>query len=237
PGTVASVSSADGPAKLAAESIASGFGANLAISAQPATALPLPTNLNGTSVQVTDGNRISRAAKLFYVSPTQVNYQVPPGVAAGTASITVSVNGDPVAFGAAQITNVAPGLYTANANGQGAAAAIVLTVHANGTSGFVFTFQCASAGNCTALPIDLGLDTDTVALELFGTGIRSHTGAITCKIGSTTLPVAFAGPQGTYVGLDQVNVLLPKSLRGAGNVNVVLTVDGQVANTVTLNFK
>ena len=237
PGPVASVSSADGSARLAAEAIASAFGANLATGVQQATSLPLPTNLGGTSVEVADANGIARAAELFYVSPTQVNYQIPPGVAAGAATVTVSVNGNPVAIGPAQITSVAPGLYTANSNGQGAAAAIVVTVHANGTSDFVFTFQCASAGNCTALPIGLGLDSDQVVLELFGTGIRSHQGAIACKIGSTTLPVAFAGPQGTFVGLDQVNVLLPKSLRGSGNVQVVLTVDGLAANTVSLNFK
>jgi len=237
PGTLASVSSADGSARLAAESIASGFGANLATAAQPATALPLPTNLGGTTVQVTDSNGVPRLADLFFVSQAQVNYQIPPGIAPGPVSITVALNGNPVATGTAQITSVAPGLYSANSNGQGAAAAIVLTVHANGTNNFAYTFQCASAGNCTTLPIDLGLDSDQVALELFGTGIRAHSGTLSCKIGSTTLPVAFAGPQGTFVGLDQVNVLLPKSLRGAGTVNVVLTVDGQAANTVTLNFK
>jgi uncharacterized protein (TIGR03437 family) len=60
---------------------------------------------------------------------------------------------------------------------------------------------------------------------------------VTCRIGSTTLPVSFAGPQGVYVGLDQVNILLPKSLRGTGNANVAITVDGQAANTVAIGFK
>lgn len=78
---------------------------------------------------------------------------------------------------------------------------------------------------------------DQVVLELFGTGIRGHSGTVASKIGSETLPVAYAGPQGVYVGLDQVNILLPKSLRGAGNVTVQLTVDGQAANPVMLNFK
>ena len=84
-----------------------------------------------------------------------------------------------------------------------------------------------------------GLDTDLVVLELFGTGIRgrSAVAAVTCKIGSTTLPVAYAGPQTVFVGLDQVNVTLPKSLHGAGIQTVLLTVDGQTANPVTLTFK
>jgi uncharacterized protein (TIGR03437 family) len=234
PGSVASTNSASNTRTLAAEAIASAYGANLATAVRQATALPLPINLGGTTVTVTDANGISRPAELFYVSPTQVNYQVPPGVATGSATVTVLVNGNPMATGTLPIAAVAPGLYTANATGQGVAAAIVDTVHADGSSSFAFTFQ---PGTSTALPIDLGLDTDQVVLELYGTGIRGHSGTVTCKIGSTTLPVAYAGPQGVYVGLDQVNIFLPKSLRGSGSVTVALTVDGQAANAVNLSFK
>jgi uncharacterized protein (TIGR03437 family) len=235
PGVVTSTNSAYGSTALAPEAIASGYGANLAVVKQQGT-LPLSTNLGGTSVLVTDANGVSRLAELFYVSPLQVNYEIPPGVALGTASVTVSVSGDPVAFGTIQVGAIAPGVYTANSTGQGVAAAVVFTAHANGTNSFALTFQCPG-GNCTALPIDLGLDTDQVFLELYGTGIRGHSVGVTCKIGSTTLPVAYAGPQLQFLGEDQVNVALPKSLRGAGNVTVLLTVDGQTANPVTLNFK
>ena len=236
PGTVTSISSAYNSATLAPEAIASAYGANLATGVQQATSVPLPLNLGGTSVSVTDSNGVARSAELFFVAPTQVNYQIPPGVATGAASIAVMVNGGPVAFGTAQIAAVAPGLYTAAATGQGPAAAIVVTIHSDNSTSFVYTFQCAG-GSCTATPIDLGVASDQVVLELFGTGIRGHSGTVASKIGSETLPVAYAGPQGVYVGLDQVNILLPKSLRGAGNVTVQLTVDGQAANPVMLNFK
>jgi uncharacterized protein (TIGR03437 family) len=238
PVTVTSVSSADGSAPLAAEAIASAFGANLATQTLQAAVIPLPLNLGGTSVVVTDANNVARPAELFYVSTTQVNYEVPPGVAVGTAKVTVSVNGDPVAFGTARIAAIAPGLYTATSDGKGVAAAVVVTVHANGTQSLASTFQCSASG-CAAVPIDLGLDSDQVVLELFGTGIRGRSAptAVTCKIGSTTLPVAYAGPQTVFVGLDQVNITLPKSLRGAGTQTVLLTVDGQTANAVSLTFK
>jgi uncharacterized protein (TIGR03437 family) len=238
PGTVTSVSSADGSAPLAAEAIASAYGGNLATQTLQAAVIPLPLNLGGTSVLVTDANGISRPAELFYVSSTQVNYEVPPGVAAGTAKVTVSVNGDPVAFGTARIAAIAPGLYTATSDGKGVAAAVVVTVHANGTQSLASTFQCSAAG-CAAVPIDLGLDSDQVVLELFGTGIRGRStlAGVMCKIGSSTLQVAYAGPQTVFVGLDQVNVTLPKSLRGGGNQTVLLTVDGQTANAVSLTFK
>ena len=239
PGTVTSVSSADGViTTLAAEAIASGYGPNLATTVQQATTLPLPTNIAGTSITVKDAGGVVRQAELFFVSPTQVNYQVPPGVAAGTASVTVLVNGDPVATGTAQIKPVAPGIYSATGTGQGPAAAIVAIAHADGSKATTSAVQCTSSG-CTAAPIDLGSDTDVVAIELFGTGIRGRSSltAVTCKIGPAVLPVFYADPQNQFVGLDQVNALLPKSLRGSGNVNVTLTVDGQTSNTVVLNFK
>jgi uncharacterized protein (TIGR03437 family) len=234
PGTVASANSASGTTTLAAEAIASAYGANLATVAQSASVVPLPMNLGGTTVTVSDSNGISRSAELFFVSPTQVNYQVPPGVASGSATVTVSVNGDPKGVGSAQIASLSPGIFTANATGQGVAAAIAVTVHADGSSGYVLTFLPATAA---AVPIDLGFDTDQVVLELYGTGIRGHNGTVSCKIGTITLPVAYAGPQGLYVGEDQVNILLPKSLRGSGLLPVVLTVDGQAANTVSVSFK
>ncbi|PYT17240.1 MAG: hypothetical protein DMG59_07925, partial [Acidobacteria bacterium] len=52
-----------------------------------------------------------------------------------------------------------------------------------------------------------------------------------------SVPVLYAGPQPNYAGLDQVNVGLSLSLRGAGESNVVLTVDGKSSNTVTINIK
>jgi uncharacterized protein (TIGR03437 family) len=237
PGMVASVSSANGSEILAPEALAFAIGTNLA--ATSATAADPVLNLAGSSVVVTDGDGIARTALLSSVSAQQINYQVPPGVGLGTASVAVFSNGAPVAFGSAQIAAVAPGIYTATADGLGVAAATVVTNHADGSSASTATYQCTSATSCSAIPIDLGTATDQVVLQLFGTGIRGRSSlpAVLCQIGSTTLPVAYAGPQGSTIGMDEIDIPLPKSLRGAGNVIATLTVDGQTANTVTLNFK
>jgi uncharacterized protein (TIGR03437 family) len=56
-------------------------------------------------------------------------------------------------------------------------------------------------------------------------------------INGVIVPVQYAGAQPSFPGLDQVNVLLPASLSGTGNANVVLTVDGQVSNTVMVNIR
>jgi hypothetical protein len=44
--------------------------------------------------------------------------------------------------------------------------------------------------------------------------------------------VVYAGATLYYEDLDMVTMLLPQTLRGLGNVAIVLTVDGQAANIV-----
>ena len=68
---------------LAADSIATAIGAGLATSTQAAPGGALPTALAGTSVDVIDSSGFARPAPLFYVSPTQVNFQIPTGTARG----------------------------------------------------------------------------------------------------------------------------------------------------------
>lgn len=72
-------------------------------------------------------------------------------------------------------------------------------------------------------------------LELYGTGIRGHSASgVTCTVGGVSVPVLYAGAQGQSAGLDQVNFSLPSSLANRSQLNIVLTVDGQIANTVTI---
>jgi uncharacterized protein (TIGR03437 family) len=90
-----------------------------------------------------------------------------------------------------------------------------------------------------AVPIDLGSDTDQVYLTLYGTGIRglSSLDSVHVYIGGVLLSAAYAGASGAYDGLDIVNVLLPKELRGKGAADVLLTVNGTSANVVNVLIK
>ena len=56
-------------------------------------------------------------------------------------------------------------------------------------------------------------------------------------IGNVSTPIEYIGAQGKYVGLDQVNLLLPPSLRGRGEVTINLTVQGQAANALKMKIK
>ena len=53
----------------------------------------------------------------------------------------------------------------------------------------------------------------------------------------TNALVLYAGAAPGFPGLDQVNVAVPTGMAGAGTVDVVVTVDGQASNTVTLTFR
>ena len=118
---------------LAPGSIAAGFGASLAPDVFIASALPLPTSLGGTSVEVTDSQGVTRLAELFFASPGQINYLVPPETAFGPATVTVRTAAGAAILGEVEIVRIAPALYTANSSGNGLAAALFLRVAQDGT--------------------------------------------------------------------------------------------------------
>ncbi|MCI0423656.1 MAG: hypothetical protein L0312_31305, partial [Acidobacteria bacterium] len=238
---VASVSAASFAfAALAPESIVAAFGANPAAGTQAASGLPLPTTLAGVSVKVRDSLGAERPAPLFFVSPGQINYQIPPGTAGGQAAMMVTSGSNIVAAGSAVIAIVAPGLFSANASGQGVAAAVALRIRADSSQSFEPISRFDSAQNrFVAVPIDLGPESDQVFLILYGTGIRfrSASSALSCAIGGAGSEVLFADAAPGFVGLDQVNVRLSRSLAGRGEVEIVLMVDGKTANTVRATIR
>lgn len=225
---------------LAAEAIAAAFGTNLATGVALADTLPLPTSLNGTAVRVRDAAGVERLAPLFFVAPTQVNFQVPPGTSNGTATVTITSGDGTVSTGTIAIANIAPGLFSANADGQGVAAAVVLRIKADGAQSFepVFRFDAAS-NRFVAVPVDLGPETDQLFLIAFGTGLRGRNSLATsaAMVGGENAELLFAGPQGGFVGLDQANIRLNRALAGRGEVEVKLTLDGKTSNTVRINVK
>ncbi len=227
------------PALLASESIAVAFGSNLATATATATG-SLPTTLAGTTVKVKDVAGTERAAPVFFVSPTQVNYLIPAGTSPGLALVTIANSSGQQSQSAVQIASVAPGVFTANATGKGVAAASILRIKADGSQSYESAGIYDPAQNqFVARPIDLGPATDQVFLILFGGGIRFRSDLTNVKIkaGGVDAPVSFAGSQGGFIGLDQINARLPRSLIGKGEVDVVLSVEGKAANVVKIAVK
>jgi uncharacterized protein (TIGR03437 family) len=219
------------------DSIGSIYGSNLAATTQPANIQPPPQSLGGVTLTVTDSAGTARVAPLMYVSPTQINFVVPSGSAPGSANFAVA-NGNSTLTTTGTIQSIAPTLFSMSGDGRGVAAANAIAQQAGSqVQTPVAVFQCSASG-CVATPIQLGANAN-VYLILYGTGIRNRSSLtnVTAYIGGTSVPVLYAGPQSSYAGLDQVNLELPQSLSGSGEVNIVLTVDGQTANVVTVNIQ
>jgi len=234
--TTASAASFNGDG-VASESIVAAFGAGLATASQAATTLPLPTEMAGAAVRVRDSAGVERLAPLFFVAPAQINCLIPPGTAPGDAAVTVTNTGNVAATGGVKIAVSAPGLFSANANGQGVAAGVALRVKGDGVRVFEpIAFFDPAQNRFVPSAIDLGPGSDQVFLVLFGTGFRNHS-SLEMEIGGTNAEVLYAGPQGELVGLDQVNVRLLHSLLGRGEVDLSLTVDGKTANTVRVQIR
>jgi uncharacterized protein (TIGR03437 family) len=220
------------------ESIASIYGSTLAATTQQSNNQPPPQSLGGATLTVTDSAGTARAAPLMYVSPSQINFVVPSGSAPGSATFTIA-NGNASSLTMGTIQSVAPTVFSMSGDGRGVAAANAIEVSAANPQlqSPVSVFQCVASG-CVPTPIHLSPNTP-VYLILYGTGIRNRSSLanVTANIGGTNVPVLYAGVQPSFDGLDQVNLTLPLSLSGSGEVNIVLTVDGQTANVVTINIQ
>jgi uncharacterized protein (TIGR03437 family) len=236
--TCASAASFSQTAPLTPNGIVAGFGSGLSSNTVLATTIPLPTALDGTEVTVKDANNQTRNAGLFAVTPLQVNYLMPDATANGTATVTVRRNGVDTAQGSATIDSISPSLFSANANGQGVAAALVLR-RSNGMDTFESIVQFnAGANRFDPIDIDLGPDTDTVVLVAFGTGFRAAAqSAVSATIGGTASPFVATVAAPGFVGLDQANILIPRSLIGRKLVDVIFTASGKAANTVQISIK
>jgi uncharacterized protein (TIGR03437 family) len=219
---------------FAAQAIVSAYGTNLATGTASAVGLPLPTSLDDTSVTVKDSAGVPRLAALFYVSPSQVNFEMPAGMATGAALVSIQNQTGTTQTATVQIANVSPGLFALN--GSGLVAALVLQVISGNQQPLQPVYQISS-GHVVPMPISLGPSSEQVYLEMYGTGIRNAT-SVTATVGGVSLPVLYAGAAPGFAGEDQVNIgPLPQSLAGKGSVNIVLTADGQAANTVDVTIQ
>ena len=173
---------------FAADSIVSAYGAKLAAGTAQTT-LPLGTTLDGTTVTVTDSAGVARAALLFYVSPTQINWEIPDGSAIGAASVKIANENGASQTGALQIGAVSPGLFELNA--AGLVAAWVQPVESGVAQNLQAVYQSNPSGAVVPLPISLGPASERVYLELFGTGIRNAKN-VSVTVGGVSVPVLYA---------------------------------------------
>jgi uncharacterized protein (TIGR03437 family) len=168
----------------------------------------------------------STPAALLYVSPGQINFLVPEGLATGVATFTINNGGSALITAVGAVGQVAPAVFSVNGTGVGLAAATAVSVTPQGQRPLDLT-----------LPIDVSAA--PVYLTLYATGIRNRTSVdnVLVTVNGVDLPVTYAGAQPTFAGLDQINVQLPSTLRGAGVADIVLKVDQHRANVATVSIQ
>lgn len=171
------------------------------------------------TVRIVDAAGTARDAAPLFASAQQVNIATPPLMANGQATVLVLVNGAVRATGVVRVETVAPGVFTMDASGTGAPAALWQRPN--------------QPPQVLQGPIEVS-DGNTY-LILFATGLRG--GATSVTVGGVAAEVLYAGPQVQFAGLDQVNVRLPSSIAGRGLVDVQLTVNGLAANPVAIRVR
>ncbi len=220
--TAAAVTDAAGYSlSVAPDSIAAVFGTGLATRTVGLSTATLPTTLDGTTVYV---NGIP--APLFFVSPGQINFQIPESLTPGPATVAIRNQTGGVAVARFTLANVSPGIFTRLANGKGAPAAI-----ASNDGGQSYPILMA---NDDGSPVELQVGNIAV---LFGTGFRFLSGQPTATTAGIDFVPAYAGTQGQLIGLDQINLFIPESLRGKGETDLVFNLDGKITNAVRIKVR
>lgn len=212
------------------------FGSNLAPRVQTATSLPLPDSLADTVVLWKNNKR----TPLFFVSPSQINFLIPWGETGfGPTEVTVF---NPIGsltrvrFTVENASTNAGAIFSANSSGRGVAAGVALRVTATGAQSYepIARFDPISQ-RFIPVPLELGAESEKLYLVLFGTGIPEQlTGA---KVGGVTAELIYVGTQGNLQGVDQVNLLLPRTLIGRGLVEVLLENRGNLSNSVQIQIR
>lgn len=214
------------PTAISEKSIVAAFGVSMATGTEPVTSQPLPTMLAGTVVKVRDSNGVERLAPLFYVSPDQINYQVPAGTAVGTASVAIVNSIGVGATGTMEIRASAPSIFTANSLGSGAAAAV------DAITGSAAPFNAKRSGGEPNIIAVFGTGLGTDATDADG-DVRAE---VTARIDGNMVTMWYAGRAPGYVGLNQFNIELPAGIT-SGTHTLTLTRAMVTSNIVTIEIR
>jgi hypothetical protein len=88
----------------------------------------------------------------------------------------------------------------------------------------------------TAGPVDPGASSGKTMLQFYASGVRDAS-EVHVQIAGQDVPVRYSGAAGHFPGLDEVTVEVPRSLAGMGDVDVVMTADGQAAGPVRIHIQ
>lgn len=202
--------------------LASVFGVNFT-GTKAGASVPLGTILGGVTVNVN-----GRAAPILYVTPNQVNFQVPWQTGVGSATITIQNGLSSNTVNVAVLT-AAPGLFVLN-SGQAVVQNADHTLNSPGNpakAGSTVTAYLTGSGPVDPPVADGMAPPDNTLVQV----TSSHSAAI----GSAPANVSFAGLAPTFVGLLQMNIEIPSGL-AAGDYPLTVSINGESSNSGTISI-
>jgi len=222
PSAVANAAGGD-TGSVAPGSVISVFGVNLAQGTVVGPAGPLVQTLGGLTVHISD-----RLLPLFFVSPTQINAQLPADFTPGQQTITLSGTGQPDVQTSVTIASDAPGLFQQPVNGQSVAVAF----HPDGTA--ITADSPAQQGEIIMI-YGTGFGPTTPArpegLPVASSPAVSITDPISVQVGGAQCAVQNAYSVPGAIGVDAVQCTLGT---GMTDGTLMVTINGQQSNTVVL---
>ncbi len=212
-----------GAGTVAPGSVISIFGINLAQGTAVGPSSPLVQTLAGLTVHIGD-----RLLPLFFVSPTQINAQLPADFTPGQQTITVSGTGQPDVQTSVSIASDAPGLFQQPVNGQSMAVAF----HGDGSA---ITSDSPAQQGETITVYGTGFGPTTPArpegLPVGSSPVVALTDPISVQVGGAQCAVQNAFAVSGAIGVDAVQCTLGTGMTD-GTLSV--TINGQQSNTVVL---
>jgi uncharacterized protein (TIGR03437 family) len=209
---------------LAPGAIVQIYGSNLAAQVTPSSTAPLTNSLGQTSVSIG-----GIAAPLFYVSPGQINAQIPYELAVGNEyQLIVNANGAFSTPAPLQVSAVSPGIATNLTTGE------IIAQHANYTQvteaspaqpGEYLMFYLTGLG-ATSNPVATGAPAPLSPLSYPSV-------SLTLTLNGSTIPTSFVGLSPTAVGLYQVNFQVPAATP-AGDLKLTVSQAGILSNTAII---
>jgi uncharacterized protein (TIGR03437 family) len=170
-------------------------------------------------------------APIYLVSPTQLNVLVPYSVTGTTATISVTNNGKTSNSVVVPLSTTAPGVFTQNSSGTGLGAIL----HANNT--LVTSASPAKLGETVSIYLTgLGAVSPSVSDGTAGMSspLSKVTETVSVTIGNVSATVLFAGLAPGLPGLYQINVTVPSSLVGSGNIGLLVRTPEAFAEQSTI---
>jgi uncharacterized protein (TIGR03437 family) len=212
--------------RLSPGALASVFGTGFTALFPVTSDAPWPASVAGATVTV---NGV--ASPIYYLSSGQINFQVPWATAPGTGNVVVTVNGGASNTVSVPVSASATGLFYDAASG----AAIVqnqdysLNTPSNPAArGSTIIAYFTGSGPVSPAQSD--------GVPAPATGLVNMTSAYSAKIGSAAAQVTFGGLAPGFIGLGQMNIVVPATL-APGTYPLSITIGSETSNTATIAVK